>query len=131
MKSIRVLWAVLLTVSGSTWVLAAEPVRVVPEGAIINPRQPQAAVDSQKNIYVAFGSGESIYCSTSTDDGKSFGTPNQVGSVQKLALGRPRSANRRRERLCGHYRDQSRIGECARLAFHGPGTEVGRARPSE
>lgn len=67
--------------------LAAEPVRVVPVGAVTNPRQPQATVDAQGTMYVTYGAGESVYCSASTDAGKTFGNPIKVGQLTKLALG--------------------------------------------
>jgi hypothetical protein len=75
--------------------LAGEPVRVVPDGVVARPRQPQAAVDATGAIYVAYGAGEQIYCSISIDGGTTFATPVLVGKVEKLALGA-----RRGPRIC-------------------------------
>ena len=41
--------------------------RVVGPHAVSNPRQPQAAVDENGTIYVAFAAEESVYASHSTD----------------------------------------------------------------
>jgi hypothetical protein len=54
---------------------------------VSNPRQPQAAVDENGVIYVAFGAGNAVYCCTSNDGGETFGVPIKVGDVSKLALG--------------------------------------------
>src|SRR5437762_1302988 len=78
------------------WVFALMPgfpqepaagVRVVPAGALAEARQPQAAVDPNGNIYVVYGSKNSIYCSVSRDRAKSFAAPSKVGEAGALALG--------------------------------------------
>lgn len=52
--------------------------------------EPQAAVDGLGRIYVVYGSGEAVYCSTSTDEGKTFGSPKKVADAPKLMLGKRR-----------------------------------------
>lgn len=68
-------------------VVAAEPVAVLSVGAVTNARQPQAAVGDDGAIYVAFGADDSVYCSTSTDGGVTYGDAVKVGTVDRLALG--------------------------------------------
>lgn len=65
-----------------------EPVPVVPDG--MPARQPQVAVGEDGKVYVVYGSGSSIYCSVSTDAGKSFGKPVEIGKVPAIALGKRR-----------------------------------------
>jgi hypothetical protein len=57
------------------------------EAGIVDARQPQAAVDEQGSVYVAFGSGDTLYCSTSTDGGRRFAPPVRVAETRALALG--------------------------------------------
>src|SRR4051812_30324045 len=87
MKSIRLSLFILIAAAWVRPVGSADAVRVVPGGTVANPRQPQAAIDPQGDIYVAFGAGESIYCSKSTDKGLSYAAPVKVADVPKLALG--------------------------------------------
>jgi hypothetical protein len=88
MKSQRIaMLAVFAATNLSLMALSAEPVCVVPEGTLKDARQPQAAVTAEGTIYVAFGAGHALYCSVSTDGGKSFGKPVHVGSVKALSLG--------------------------------------------
>lgn len=49
-------------------------------------RQPQAAVDADGRIFVAFGLGDEVRCARSTDGGATFDAK-AVGSPGKLALG--------------------------------------------
>jgi hypothetical protein len=82
-------FCVLLVLSAVLFVTAAgagEAVRVVPPAALVNPRQPQAAIDPEGAIYVTYAAGETIYCSAK-DEGKTFGEPVKVGELRKLALG--------------------------------------------
>ena len=67
--------------------LAAEPVEVAHLGGELTPRQPQVAVGDDGVIHVAFGVGDTVYCSTSADGGKSYGDRVEVGTVKRLALG--------------------------------------------
>lgn len=83
----RLILCVLCTLCTVCEAFAAEAVRVVAEDSVRNPRQPQAAVDEDGKIYVAFGAGESIYCCTSADGGKTYGEAVKIGDVPKLALG--------------------------------------------
>jgi hypothetical protein len=69
---------------------AADVVTVVPEKSLRDARQPQAAVDPAGRIFIAYGSGDGIYCSVSTDGGKSYAGPVKVGEVAKLGLGKRR-----------------------------------------
>ena len=81
------LFGIILTVSSSGVTLAGDSVPIVPEGTVHNPRQPQATVDSKGTIYVTFGADQAVYCSKSTDGGKTYGDPVKVGQVEGLALG--------------------------------------------
>src|SRR5688500_12937122 len=90
MKLALLMSAVFLGLSPLAEAAAIESVSVVTANRIKGARQPQAAVDSHGTIYVTYGSGESIYCSTSTDGGKSYGDPTKIAQVPKLALGRRR-----------------------------------------
>lgn len=56
------------------------------DGSDVGARQPQAAVDTQGRIYVAFGQGNKVRCAVSADGGKSFRI-STVGSVAALSLG--------------------------------------------
>ncbi|MBI3267459.1 MAG: exo-alpha-sialidase [Planctomycetes bacterium] len=50
-------------------------------------REPQVAVAPDGTIYVAFGNDNAVWCSASTDGGKTFGAPVQVAQAGNLALG--------------------------------------------
>lgn len=63
---------------------AAEPVRI---DAVRDARQPQLAVDPGGKVYLAFGAGDTVYWSASTDGGKSYTTPVKVGQAGVMALG--------------------------------------------
>ncbi len=66
---------------------ASEPVRVTAsDGVDRDAKQPQAAVDAQGHIYIAFGRGSTVRLAASTDGGKTFDV-NTVGEVGSLALG--------------------------------------------
>ena len=65
-----------------------EPVPVVPDG--MQAHQPQVAVGDDGKVYVVYGSGSAIYCSVSTDAGKSFGKPVEIGKVPAISLGKRR-----------------------------------------
>ncbi|GAB5443073.1 MAG: hypothetical protein Fues2KO_34220 [Fuerstiella sp.] len=63
---------------------------VVTSTTVESPQQPQAAVGSDGTIYVAFGSGDTIYCSRSADGGVTYQSPVRIGRLPGLALGRRR-----------------------------------------
>ncbi len=52
-------------------------------------RQPQLAA-ANGTVAIAFGSGDSIWLSRSTDSGRTFGAPAKVADLPKLLLGRHR-----------------------------------------
>src|SRR5271165_5312282 len=52
-------------------------------------RQPQLAAGNGI-VALVFGSGESIWMTRSTDDGRTFGAPSKVAGLPKLSLGRHR-----------------------------------------
>jgi len=66
---------------------AVDTVAVVGKAAFPKARQPQVAVDPAGRIYLVFGSGNSVYCTTSNDQGASFSEPSKVGDAGVLALG--------------------------------------------
>ena len=76
---------ILLTVAAPA--AAGEPVVVVPAVELADVRQPQLASDGGKHLYVTYGSKNAVYCSVSTDAGRSFGSPVLVGKVKHLSLG--------------------------------------------
>ncbi len=82
-----ILTVALLVMCGSLAARAASPVEVTAGSGIANPRQPQAAVDQQGAIYIAFGAGDAVYCAVSTDGGKRFDPPVKIGQMTRLALG--------------------------------------------
>ncbi|MGF7079078.1 hypothetical protein [Mucilaginibacter sp. UYCu711] len=53
-------------------------------------QQPQVSVDNKGTIRVVFGSGDQIFCATSTDHGVSFGKPVLVANVPDMHLGMSR-----------------------------------------
>ena len=67
--------------------VADGPVSVVPVDKLPEVRQPQAAIDDQGQVHIAYGSKNEIYCSTSADGGKSYSDPVLVGQVKNLSLG--------------------------------------------
>ncbi len=69
---------------------AQDAIQVVSHDSVSNPRQPQVAINANGEIFVAFGSGNSVYCCRSIDLGTSFERPIKVGDVPQLALGKRR-----------------------------------------
>jgi hypothetical protein len=66
---------------------ATDSVSVIQDHVVSNPRQPQAAVDEEGAIYIAFGASETVYVTKSTDGGRTYTKPVRIGSVARLALG--------------------------------------------
>ncbi len=65
-----------------------EPVPVgSPAGSDREAKQPQAAVDAQGRVFVAYGTGNTIRVAVSNDGGRSFDAPVTVGQLPSLALG--------------------------------------------
>jgi hypothetical protein len=60
-----------------------------PVSPTVPNRQPQVAA-GEGTVALVFGSGESIWLATSTDDGVHFGAPARVADLPKLLLGRHR-----------------------------------------
>lgn len=60
------------------------------ERSISKGQQPQIGVDNAGVIRVVFGRQDSIFCSTSSDQGNSFSKPTLVGVVAKMHLGMAR-----------------------------------------
>ncbi len=50
-------------------------------------KQPQAAVDPAGNIYIVYGQKNEIFCSTSSDAGKSYSTPVLIAKPSGMPLG--------------------------------------------
>jgi hypothetical protein len=50
-------------------------------------RQPQVAVDKKGIARIVYGQNDSIYCVTSTDNGKTFSEPELIGPLKGLYLG--------------------------------------------
>jgi BNR repeat-like domain len=64
----------------------AQSVEILPP-ALRGATQPQVAVAPNGNIFVTFGKDASVYCTISTNGGKTFLEPNKVATLPKLALG--------------------------------------------
>ena len=83
-------WLLLVALCAPSSLSAAEvadAVRVIPQGSLLEARQPQAAVDEHGTVYIAFGSGNDLYIATSSDAGNTFAEPVKVGSPGVLSLG--------------------------------------------
>jgi len=59
-------------------------------GIIAAGAQPQISVDPRGTIRVVFGRNDSVFCTTSIDQGSTFSTPVLVGSVAGMHLGMSR-----------------------------------------
>ncbi|MBC8063605.1 MAG: exo-alpha-sialidase [Chlorobia bacterium] len=74
-------------------ILAALAIQVAPGAVQVTPagfeaaREPQVAIGPDERVYVAYGMGDAVYVSISTDQGASFGAPIKVGEPGKLSLG--------------------------------------------
>ncbi len=75
--------ALLFAVPG----FGADVVGVAPAKEFPGAKQPQLAVSPDGRIYLAFGAGNAILCTASTDGGKSFAPPKKVGEAGVMALG--------------------------------------------
>ncbi|MDQ6632709.1 MAG: glycoside hydrolase [Verrucomicrobiota bacterium] len=71
---------------GGTEKTFAQAVEILPP-EFREARQPQVALNSKGEIFIAFGKENSIYCVRSSDGGKTFSAPRQVATLKKLALG--------------------------------------------
>ncbi len=65
---------------------AVSPVQVTPM-SFAEAREPQAAIDRDHRIYIAYGMGDALYLSASQDEGATFQAPIKVAQAGKLALG--------------------------------------------
>ena len=52
-----------------------------------NGKQPRVAVTPDGTVCVVYARDNAIYCSTSTDDGKTYAVPVNVGTVEQLMCG--------------------------------------------
>ncbi|MCH8979501.1 MAG: exo-alpha-sialidase [Armatimonadetes bacterium] len=80
--------------------MLARPVQIAPEHVRQQADQPQIAFSKKGDVYVAFGSGDSLYFTSSTDGGLSFGEAVEIGTAGKLSLGMrrgPRIATTKRD----------------------------------
>lgn len=64
----------------------SQPVEVIP-AELRGSVQPQVAVAPDRKIYVTFGKADRVYCACSADNAKTFGPPQEVANLPKLALG--------------------------------------------
>ncbi|MDB5120677.1 MAG: hypothetical protein JWN56_1895 [Sphingobacteriales bacterium] len=58
--------------------------------SITEGQQPNVGIDLKGTIRMAYGSGEKIFCMTSTDQGKHFSTPVLVANVPNMHIGHTR-----------------------------------------
>lgn len=87
MRPYVVLWVAICAQTLPQLTTAAESSTVVSYESVSYPRQPQLAVVDDTTIFLAFGSGETVYLCESSDGGHRFGDPIEVGRLPKLALG--------------------------------------------
>lgn len=87
MRFLSILFIVALWQNFAQPSSASEPIAVVSSDSIKSPRQPQLAVVEGKTVFLAFGAGESVYICKSSDGGKNFAMPTEIGSLENLALG--------------------------------------------
>src|SRR5271154_2156753 len=80
-------YAALIQLLLAASVPAADVVGIAPAKEFPGAKQPQLAVRLDGKIYLAFGAGNAIFCTTSTDGGKSFAPPKKVGEAGVMALG--------------------------------------------
>src|SRR5687767_2274105 len=62
-------------------------VNVTPPGVLMDAREPQVAVASSGKVFVTYGAGNAVYCSTSSDSGRTYGPPIKVAEAGVLSLG--------------------------------------------
>lgn len=67
-------------------VTVVAPIQVTPP-LFGEAKEPQVAIDIDHHVYIAYGKGDGIYLSISSDGGKTYGDPIRVAEVDKLALG--------------------------------------------
>ncbi|HEX3998656.1 MAG TPA: sialidase family protein [Pirellulales bacterium] len=87
MKAIRLgFCAPVFICSCAAAALAADVVGIAPAKDLPGAQQPQLAVSPGGTIYMAFGSGNSIFC-TSSASGTRFEPPKKIGESGVMALG--------------------------------------------
>jgi hypothetical protein len=69
------------------WAFPAEAVDALVGEGLPDAQQPQVAVSPSGKVYLAFGAGNAVYCTTSEDGGKSYASPVKVGEAGALTLG--------------------------------------------
>lgn len=57
------------------------------EQQIAKGQQPQIVADVAGDVRIVYGSGDKIFCATSTDNGSTFSEPQLVGEVKEMHLG--------------------------------------------
>ncbi len=65
----------------------AKAVPVLPAGRLTEAREPQAAVSAAGEAFVTYGVKNALYCSVSSDGGRTYGAPVKVAEAGALALG--------------------------------------------
>lgn len=65
--------------------------------AFAEAMEPQVAIDRDHRVYIAYGLGNALYVSISTDEGATYAKPIKVAELSKLALGM-----RRGPRIAAH-----------------------------
>lgn len=83
MKSLSALGLLFITVMAGV-VIALTPVS---EQKIAAGQQPQIACDVSGTLRIIYGSGDTVFCATSTDNGTTFSAPQRVGEVPQMHLG--------------------------------------------
>jgi hypothetical protein len=72
------------------WARAGDSVEVARGHAPHHPQQPQLAIDAEGTVHLAFGAGNTIRYSRSSDRGQTFSEPVELPGVPSRALGKRR-----------------------------------------
>lgn len=81
--------AAIWSLSAPEWATAqgSKIIPVTPAGALVEAREPQAAVSVAGRVFVTYGMKNALYCSVSKDGGQTYAAPAKVGEAGVLSLG--------------------------------------------
>ena len=77
----------LFVVSLGSLARAGSPVEIAAGTGLQAPKQPQVAFSKDGAIHLVYGSGDSAFCSTSTDGGATFSKPEKAFDCPNMSLG--------------------------------------------
>jgi hypothetical protein len=79
--------SVLLGLSLCIAARAGEPVVIAEGSGLAAPRQPQVAVSADGRLHVVYGIGDAVFCTSSTDGGRSFPPAIKAFDCPNMSLG--------------------------------------------